>query len=216
MFNSKDKNFTVELENCSFQFYLEVNDLSKSTNYTVQDLLLKVQQIERDGTLCIENGNRFNGDADAWTTAGIVTLCHCVLPLLFMIIVWITLILKKHKFSFWSIPLPPISRMYQSILKYELFVNEKEDRSKTAFNEEKQKMTHVYVEEKEKKMKQISNNEILINIGIMIESGLEASFQVKCPLIYVFICVFIHIFSVLLPNCVCSSNFIFQVANPIL
>ena len=178
MFNSKHRNFTLELENCSSQFYIEVDDLSNSVNFVVQDLLEKVQQIERDGTSCVENGNRFNDDIDAWTTAGIVTLCHCVSPFLFMIIVWITLIWKKQTFSFWSIPLPPISRIYHSILKYELYLNEKENRFKTAFNEEKQKMTYVYIEEKEKKMRQISNNEILINIGIMIESGLEASFQV--------------------------------------
>ena len=146
---------------------------------------------QRKGKNCFENEQRFD-DPKEWHLAGIISLIHCIIPILFALLIFIILcvqsdtnkykivaVTKKDskKFSVskirdWVIskipfPLPIISKVYKSLIEWDLLhVSHVED------GNEREK-----IEKEEKLQKMLEENEQLITLSMAIEASMEACFQ---------------------------------------
>ena len=101
-----------------------------------------------------------------------------------MVVIWITIMVRIKRFSLEKIPLPPVAKIYGTILNYKKFQNEKSDRDETKWNEAKKIVSNVYKDEKEKIQKKLEENETILNISTMTESALEATFQVNIQFLF--------------------------------
>lgn len=187
LFNSSLTNFTTLSERDCKLFLEDIDQVCRQQipSQTMPDfknstitLLKLVQDAEGTGQTCIEENNRFENDPKSWKHAGIVTVLHILLPFCFASLVWIVLSCKKG-FSFLNLPLPPVTKLRRSILEYKYCENETRDREEELWNVEKKTMYNVYEDEKLKIMEKMEQNEHLENISIMIESAMEATFQVR-------------------------------------
>ena len=179
MFDASSKDFGSETNNCKSEFYEDFQMLNfdpKQSNKSLQMILHMVQNTGRSGSECLENGDRFNGDASQWIKTGVVSIVHCFLPFLIMLILWLRI--AASKCDIWSIPFAPLTRIQRSILDFKFYKNKQTDRSKTEFNVHKQILKSVFKEGEAKITRELKKNQVLVNIGTMLESGLESTLQV--------------------------------------
>ena len=178
MFQVPRRNFTAEYLKCTEPLDLLFDKASDALTRSNQTSLMRIiKEIEIQGD-CVEDADRFHGDAGKWIEAGVVTSIHIVTPFIFMVVIWITIMVRIKRFSVEKMPLPPVAEIYGTILNYKKFQNEKSDRDETKWNEEKKIVSNIYKDEEEKIQKKLEENETILNIATMTESALEATFQV--------------------------------------
>ena len=184
MFQAPGRNFTAEYLNCTEPLDLLFDKASDALTRSNQTSLIGIiKKIEIQGD-CVEVADRFHGEAGKWIEAGVVTSIHIVTPFIFMVVIWITIMVRIKRFSLEKIPLPPVAKIYGTILNYKKFQNEKSDRDETKWNEAKKIVSNVYKDEKEKIQKKLEENETILNISTMTESALEATFQVNIQFLF--------------------------------
>ena len=130
---------------------------------------------------CFDNEERFT-DPNDWWIAGTVSSAHCALPILIGFILWGVLQIGQGcgLKSLQNLPLPFVTRWFKFRLDGELFKNYSwPDRNKN------QKSQNEY-EAKVKKCKEnMDVYDQVINLSLIIESSVEASFQFFFQTVYV-------------------------------
>ena len=133
------------------------------------------------GKDCFEHGERF-ADTNDWQIAGIVCAIHCVLPIVWSLVLWEVLKFGKDCASrglrsLSRLPVPIIAkfnkfislrRMYNNFARKDRFENMKE-----------------YEENKKIYQKQLDKIEDIVNLSLILEASLEASFQFFFQTVYI-------------------------------
>ena len=126
--------------------------------------LNKTQQNE--GTNC-ENSTSFTEYDNQ--RLGWITMIHCFIPFLFIILVFCRMVVKEKVRNYWGIPLPVITNFYNIYLAYKLH---------RARAEKDFKKKIVPIEEK------IKDHEKSVVLALVIEAATEASFQFFIQTLY--------------------------------
>lgn len=190
MWNStqEDRFSEVELRNCTREFdrlmeeaighcQSNSNCFGSQPKSQGQILLEAFSTADRKGRDCFNVGDRFGDENINWIVAAIVTLVHMILPLLTSGIFWIILMIKKEQFSFWSLPLPPVTSIYQSYHSILLYMNERSNKLKLKWSDKKMMFIKPYQIRREKLLKIMDVNASLLIMSIMFGSALNATFQ---------------------------------------
>ena len=120
---------------------------------------------------CFTSDDRFEKSGD-WKIVGIISACHCALPILVSIITWMfssnwSLCNRRSLLTF---PLPFVTKMYQFHYTRKLFMTYTKDRRR---EEDRSK----FELSRGKWMNKIRNHEAVVNLSILIEAAIESSFQ---------------------------------------
>ena len=139
-------------------------------NFSYHDCEDTVKYLSKVGD-CYLLGDRFQDYPDEWLNVGLVSSVHCVLPILYSIVIWI--ILEIHHLqlkSFLRLPLPLVAWIYKTYCDWKLYnflimkdTSEHTDRRR---------------KEGQKKWKEESEkHDNIVNLASVIEAGTESSFQ---------------------------------------
>ena len=183
MFDYSKRNFTQELSSCQVDFNIEFASTIVSCLYNFDKLkcvnsLAVVKKMAED---CFENKERFT-DPNDWRIAGNVSVTHCALPIIIGFILWGVLqIGYKCGLKSWrNIPFPFVTRWYRFLLDIELFKNYAwPDRNKDKKTKAKYESTLKQCMEK------LDDHDQIVNLSLIIESSVEASFQFFFQTVYV-------------------------------
>ena len=137
----------------------EIKTFSEFTNFFAST------KIQRDEGRKCENSISFTDD----TIFGVITMIHCFIPFLFIILVFCRMILKEDKKNFWGIPLPIITNLHNIYLEYKCHCA----RAKRDF---KEKIAPI-----ENKIK---DHEKSVVLALVIEASTEATFQFFIQTLY--------------------------------
>ena len=161
--------------NCSqWIYYLEGFKRGMPENVT---FLKNFVSLTRNLSNVLKNANneakQCNNDSDkTYETLGLITMVHCFIPFLFIILIFCRMILKDNDNNYkkyWRIPLPIITNFYNIYLAYKCH------RARAA-KDFKEKI--VSVEEK------IKDHEKSVVLALVIEAATEASFQFFIQTLY--------------------------------
>ena len=184
MFNYSKRNFTQELSLCRLDFEVELS----TTIYVCRDNFNKSNCINSLAVLkkiadgCFQNKERFT-DPNNWWIAGTVSATHCALPILVGFFLWgVVQICCKCDLKSWrNIPFPFVTRWYRFLLDVQLFKNYAwPDRNKDKATEAKYESTL------KECMEEMDDHDQIVNLSLIIESSVEASFQFFFQTVYVF------------------------------
>ena len=169
-----DENFKTTFAYCqsSSQCY------GTQGNKTIGIKILRgLRSVDKKGRDCFEDGDRFGAHSSSWDQAVYITIGHCVLPLVFTIIIWVVLTYQLRKFRLLNLPLPFIAASYQTGCQIRLNRNEMRNKYEQEFNMEKQMEVNAYQRKKDYLLRKMEINTAMVNLSTMIESSLEATFQ---------------------------------------
>ena len=183
MFNYANQNFTEELSLCQVDFdnvfLITINECRNNFNRT--NCINSLASVKQLADNCFENEERFT-DPNDWWIAGTVSYAHCALPILIGFILWGVLQIGQgcDLTSLRNLPLPFVTRWFKFKLDGELYRNYAwPDRNKSPECQS----------EYEAKVKQCSENldahDQIVNLSLIIESSVEASFQFFFQTVYV-------------------------------
>ena len=85
--------------------------------------------------------------------------------------------IKDKKFTIRYLPLPPITKAYQIYYDVRLYKNEACNKLQKYWSDEKHMYINLYQSKREALQKKSNSNASLVNMSIMFESALEATFQ---------------------------------------
>ena len=183
MFNNAKRNFTQEMSLCQAEFDKEFSFTIEvcRDNFNKTECVNSLAFIKKMTDDCFDNEERFT-DPNDWNIAGIVSVAHCALPILIGFILWGVLQMGQgcNLKSWRNIPLPFVTRWHRFLLDIELFENyawadrNKDKQSKTEYEETLKKCT-----------KKLDANDQIVNLSLIIESSVEASFQFFFQTVYV-------------------------------
>ena len=175
LFGQSERNFTAEIEKCTPEFHAEFAMTKKScepgVNFEAYECLELVRSVKLIADECFTSDDRFEKSGD-WKVVGIISACHCALPILVSIITWMFSSNWRlcNRRSLLTFPLPFVTKMYQFHYTRKLFKTYtkdrrgEEDRSKFELN-------------RGKWMNKIRNHEAVVNLSLLIEASIESSFQ---------------------------------------
>ena len=183
MFNYSKRSFTQELNLCQEDFDKEFSTMVDNcrNNFNRAECSSSLAVVKKIADDCFDNEERFS-DPNDWWIAGTVSSAHCALPILIGFILWGVLQIGQgcDLKSLRNLPLPFVTRWYKFLLDRELYSNYAwSDRNKSQETQS----------EYEKRMKQCSENldahDQMVNLSLIIESSVEASFQFFFQTVYV-------------------------------
>ena len=143
------------------------NNITQMKTFSEFTKYFAEMKIKQDEGLKCESSISFSEDKNQ--IFGLITMIHCFIPFLFIILVFCRMIVKEGKISFWSIPLPIFTNLYNIYLAYKYH-------SARAERDFKQKVAPI--EEK------IKDHERSLVLAIVIEAATEASFQFFIQTLY--------------------------------
>ena len=131
---------------------------------------------------CYENEERFSEGSNEWHLAGVVSTVHVGLTIVIAIIIWALIDFGREcgMASITNIPIPIITKMRRFFLDlnlHKLFAGR--DRNKNAETEK------TFQDKKKQIDDKISAYEHIVNLSLIIEASLEASFQFFLQTIFV-------------------------------
>ena len=183
MFNFAKRNFTQDLSLCQEDFEHEFTftiDVCRD-NFNKTECVKSLTVVKKMAEDCFDNEERFT-DPNDWWIAGTVSSVHCALPILIGFILWGVLQIGQAcgLDSLQNLPLPFVTRWFKFRLDGELFRNYAwPDRNKSPESQT----------EYETNVKQCSENldvhDQIVNLSLIIESSVEASFQFFFQTVYV-------------------------------
>ena len=143
--------------------------------------LTNARKIGKD---CFENGERFDDRFD-WKIAASVCALHCIFPILWSFILWEVLKIGKScpadkGFRLFRLPLPIVSKInkFRCLLQmYNNFADEERYESEGTERE--------YEKKKEKYQNKLDKIEDIVNLSLILEASLEASFQFFFQTVYI-------------------------------
>ena len=175
LFGQSERNFTAEIANCTPKFNAEFAMTKEScepgVNFVAYECLELVRSVALIAEECFTSDDRFE-KSDDWKVVGIISACHCALPILVSIITW----MFSNNWSLCNIrslltfPLPFVTKIYQFHYEKKLFNTYTEDRR----GEEGRSKFEL---NRGKWMNKIRNNEAVVNLSCLIEAAIESSFQ---------------------------------------
>ena len=185
MFGYYERNFTQELNLCKEDFIKEFPLTIEEcwVNFNKTNCLRNLDVVKKIADDCFDNEERFT-DPNDWRIAGTVGAAHCALSILIGIILWGVILIQIgqccNSKSLRFLPIPIVTRWFKFRLDGELFKNYLwPDRNKN------QKSQNEY-EAKVKKCKEnMDVYDQVINLSLIIESSVEASFQFFFQTVYV-------------------------------
>ena len=134
---------------------------------------------KKSGEECFEKEERFT-DSNDWNIAGIVCSFHYILPFFLSLLIWEVLqIGKECDFnSLINLPLPFVTKVYKFMCDMELF------KIYTRARDDKEAEAE-YEKDKRKTMEKIDAYENIVNLSLIVEASVEASFQFFFQTVYV-------------------------------
>ena len=183
MLNYSKRNFTQEQSWCQVDFDNEFSLTIEQcrNNFNKTNCLNSLAFVKKLADDCFNDEQRFE-DPNDWWIVGTVSSFHIALPFLIGFILWGVLqIGQKFEFkSFRKLPFPFVTRWFKYKLDKDLYRNYAwPDRNKDKTSEAKYEKT-------EKKCKeQLDIHDQLVNLSLIIESSIEASFQFFFQTVYV-------------------------------
>ena len=182
MFNYAKKNFTEELSLCQTDFEKELSITVDEcrTNFNRTNCLNSLAVVKRLADDCFDNEERFT-DPNDWWIAGTISSVHCALPILIGFILWgVIQIGQGCGFSFQNLPLPFVTRWFKFRLDGELYGHYAwPDRNKSP------KCQSEYEGKLKQCTENLNSNDQIVNLSLIIESSVEASFQFFFQTVYV-------------------------------
>ena len=124
-------------------------------------------QIKMNEGIKCENSLSFSEDKNQ--IFGLITMIHCFLPFLFIILVFCRMMLREEKKNYWGIPLPIITNLYNIYLAYKCHRARAEKHFKT---------------EVPRREEEIKDHEKSVVLALVIEAATEASFQFFIQTLY--------------------------------
>ena len=138
------------------------------------ECLVSLRQATRQGENCLEVGRRFdNADAQQWWITGIISLAHCIAPLVILLFVWIFFMIRRKQFSFCLLPIPIITKTQRFVIERKIFQNNQH------------KLNDQFVARNTELEEELEINLSLVNVSVVIEAALESCFQFWIQTIYV-------------------------------
>ena len=146
-------------------------------------ILNAFRSADKQGGECFETGDRFGEDSSNWINAAIITIGHLCLPFLVSGVMWVVLMIKNGNIRIRYLPLPPITRAFQSYYDILLYKNEACNKLEKYWSDEKQMFINPYQAERERLLTLSSINASMVNMSIMFESALAATFHESLKLL---------------------------------
>ena len=169
MFSHTTTNFTKDLERC--RTAEKIPHVSKITNFC-NNQGLDAEDCVTFIDSAIQTCNQFKerlDQPDVWQEIGIVIAAHIIMPFVSIICFFGLFILHKTIKIDWflplKIPLTPLTKIYETILDWKIFLN----------YTDKQKGS--YERKNENLKKKVAEHQILTNLSLILESSFESSFQ---------------------------------------
>ena len=175
LFGQSERNFTAEIEKCTPEFHSEFamtkSSCEPGVNFDPYTCLELVRSVKLIADECFVHDKRFENSSD-WIIVGIMSACHCALPIIVSIITWMftsnwMLCTRRSLLTF---PLPFVTKMYQFHYTKKLFETYTKDRR----GEEDRSNFEL---SRGKWMNKIRNHEAVVNLSLLIEASIESSFQ---------------------------------------
>ena len=179
MFDLSQKNFTEALETCienktsvTFDAVEKCNDYGASS---FECLEVFHNASTRDFGECFELQERFD-DPYQWTEVGIVSVAHILLPTVFATFIFALFLYNRIMPMIFPLifPLTIMTKFYKAITQIKININNQNKDDK------------IFESENEKLMQEMEGYTILTTISMILEAGLESSFQFFFQGMYVF------------------------------
>ena len=183
MFIYSKRNFSQEISVCQEDFDNEFSSTIKECrdNFNRANCLNSLALVKKIAEDCFENEERFT-DPNDWWIAGTVSYAHCALPIFIGFIIWGVMQIGQccNSKSFWYLPFPFITRWFKFRLDGELFKNYAwPDRNKSLESQSE------YERKVKKCLEKLDSHDQIVNLSLIIESSVEASFQFFFQTVYV-------------------------------
>ena len=144
-------------------------------NFNKLACMTNLAEAKKTSDECFDNEQRFTNNTD-WRIAGAVCAAHCILPFLASFILWeLIQVGQECGWRSWlKMPIAFIAKARKFTLEKELYeVYARDDRNT---NDETQKKYEI---EKKKCLDKIEEHENIVVLSLVVESSIEASFQVR-------------------------------------
>ena len=172
MIDNYSKNFTEERIKCKpnfdGEFIQAVMDCQTNFNSSLcSDATSLIKRIAQD---CFENNDRFRKKPDEWFTVGVVSGLHVGISIVIGLILWFFVEFTREYEAYFivNLPIPIFTRLYKFICDIHLYKNE---------HNRKNIKEKEYQDKKKRIGDKISAYENVVNLSLIIESSVEASFQ---------------------------------------
>ena len=176
MYGNSMKNFAAELTQCQFKFehYFEQAIQDCKIQFNKQACTEVLAVVKKTSEECFENEQRFTDNTD-WRIAGAVCTAHCLLPFLVSFILWelIQVGLPCGWKSWYKMPVAFSTKWRKYTLEkklYETYARADRNKNETTMKE--------YEMEKKKCLDKLEEHENIVVLSLVVESSIEASFQV--------------------------------------
>ena len=144
-------------------------------DFNKQACKIALDEVKGISDHCFENEQRFSNNTD-WRIAGAVCAAHCIIPILASLILWevIQRGMEWSQRSWTKLPIAPLTKLHKFRLEKKLY-------EKYAWPQRNESMETQMKYEKEKKecKDDIEAHENVVVLSLVVESSLEASFQVS-------------------------------------
>ena len=192
LLNQTKTNFSYQIDMCRPNFESKFNETvekCRGANFDSNECLILLRRVNFLGDNCFNQEQRFE-EPENWKIAGIVSLSHCILPILVTIITWVfttdwkTCNLK----TFLKIPLPFVTKIYEFHYMKELFKIFTKSRQTPMGREN-------FEDDWKKWNEKIRKQEAFVNLSLLIEASMESSFQFWFQTVFLFPTIFISFVS---------------------
>ena len=172
----------VEMNNCLNRFEGKFDQAIEDCkmDFNKQACKITLDDVKRISDECFENEQRFTNNTD-WRIAGAVCVAHCIIPILASLILWevIQRGMKWSKRSWTKLPIPPLTKLHKFSLEKKLY------KIYARANRNESMETQMQYEKEKKKCKdEIEAHENVVVLSLVVESSLEASFQVSIKIYF--------------------------------
>ena len=177
MYGNSQRNFGAELSKCHFKFDQKFDMAIEDCKMHFNKLacMSALAEAKKTSDECFDNEQRFTNNND-WRIAGAVCAAHCLLPFLVSFILGALIQVGEacSKKSWTKMPIEFTAKWQKFKLEKKLYENyARADRNKNTESHKK------YEVEKKKCLDKIEDHENIVVLSLVVESSIEASFQVE-------------------------------------
>ena len=177
MYGNAGRNFAAEMTKCHSKFdqLIDLTIEDCKMHFNKLSCMAVLAEAKKTSDECFINEQRFTDNTD-WRIAGAVCAAHCILPFLASFILWeLIMVGQECGWRSWlKMPIAFIAKWRKFTLEKKLYeVYKRADRNK---NEKTQKK---YETDKKMYTDKIEEHENIVVLSLVVESSIEASFQVR-------------------------------------
>ena len=198
MYGNARRNFAAESIKCHSKFdqLIDLTIEDCKMHFNKLSCMAVLAEAKKTSDECFVNEQRFTDNTD-WRIAGAVCAAHCILPFLASFILWeLIMVGQKCDLKSWlKMPIAFIAKARKFTLEKELYeVHAWSDRNNDNDTLKKYEM------DKKECLDKIDDHENIVVLSFVVESSIEASFQVR-PLKIIVTFKFFSFFQVFFSNC---------------